>query len=665
MKKIKKTSNHINVSNNASKATPETIVNTTLNMNQQLVTNVANASDPLDGLNVLQAKEIIGMNTSKINFLFQKNLSIFIPLSGTTTANPITGDLIFNGNTTITRLKEAVNPMDAINFSQFKNFFSSNYIALSGTTTSSPITGDLFLDNTLVTGIRNASEDSEAVPLQQLEETTQSLLPLSGGTMTGPINMNSFNITNVPQATAPSDLVSLEQAQNTISKLFDECVPLTGTLPSYPVTGNIFLNNTLISQIPLATEPSQIISLENLNNVTNTLIPLNNPQLSGNINLSGHLITNISPATTDLEGVSLQQAEEKMSFLLPLSGGTMNANLDMGGNKISSVSNISLEDGDLVNLETLNQYVNAINPNYILLSGTIPEAPITGNLIFDSQHLITGIPNPTNDADAVNLETLNTTMNLKLPLSGGTLTGPINMNQNTLTNIAMNSTPNNSDAATLGYLNTLFSSQKYIPISGTLSGSPISGPLFFNNIATCTQIKDPENDSDAVNLQTLNTKANQYLSLSGGTLTGTLDMNQYQIINIPDPTENTDLINLSSLENSTSQLVPLSSSTPITMIGNINMNSYTFTNVPEATLPYDLVNFFQVKNTLSNLFKDFIPYSGNSNSNPITGNLELSNTLIKNIPNPTDDLDAVNLQTLNTKFQSLSSSFWRHYDRNT
>lgn len=192
MKKIKKTSNYINVSNNVSQATSETTINTTLNMNQQLVTNVANASDPLDGLNVLQAKEIIGMNISKKrSFLFQKDLSIFIPLSGTTTNNPITGDLIFNGNATITGLKEAVNPRDAINFSQFKNFFSSNYIALSGTTSSNPITGDLFLDNTLVTGIRNASEDSEAVPLQQLEETVQSLLPLSGGTMTGPINMNS------------------------------------------------------------------------------------------------------------------------------------------------------------------------------------------------------------------------------------------------------------------------------------------------------------------------------------------------------------------------------------------------------------------------------------------------------------------------------------------
>lgn len=650
MKKINKLKNSINNVDNFAKNSPETSINNVLDMNQQLIINVADASDPFDGLNLLQAKGIIG-TSSELKTSLNNDLSNFIPLSGTTAANPITGDVLFNSNSTVTGLKTASKPTDAVNFLQSKQFFSNKYVALSGTITSSPITGDLYLDNTLVTGIKNAVENSEAVPLQQLQEIEKSLLPLSGGTITGPINMSSHKITNVPETSSPIDLVSLGQAKEKITTLFANCVPLTGTLPNKLIIGNILLNNTLISQLPLATEPSQIISLANLNTVSETLVPLNNPKLSGNIDLSDHLITNVAAATANLEGVNLQQFTTETHSLLPLSGGTMSVDLDMGNNTISSLNNTSLQNDDLINLATLTQYISTSNPNYIPLSGTVKNTPITGSLVFDSKHLITDISDPITNADAVNLKTLQSTMQLKLLLNGGTLTGPLNMNNHSITNLSVDAVPKDSDAANLGYLKNLFSSQKYIPLSGTTAEEPITGPLFFNNSATCTQIKNPEKNLDAMNLQTLQTTASKYLSLSGGTLKGTLDMNNHQILNIPNPINNTDLVSLSYLKLFSSQLVPLSSSTPIIMKGSINMNSYTFTNVPQATLPSELVNFIQVKTTLSNLLKDFIPFSETPTGSLITGNLELNNTLIKNIAPPTQSTDAITLLSLQTKFQ--------------
>lgn len=77
-----------------------------------------------------------------------------------------------------------------------------------------------------------------------------------------------------------------------------------------------------------------------------------------------------------------------------------------------------------------------------------------------------------------------------LPISGGTMQGPVNMNNNAINNL---STPNvSTDAATKGYVDTV---------------------------------------------------ASGYLKLSGGTMTGTVSMNNNKITNIPSPINNGDAVN--------------------------------------------------------------------------------------------------------------------------
>ena len=126
----------------------------------------------------------------------------------------------------------------------------------------------------------------------------------------------------------------------------------------------------------------------------------------------------------------------------------------------------------------------------------------------------------------------------KLPLSGGTMTGPINMGSQKITNLG---TPSDSgDAVTKLYVDTELQALDsemgttlagYLQLKGgTMTGVMDMGGHYIQNL------KDPQSDNQAATkgyvdgqvegLQsTINSSLNNYLPLSGGTLTGALTLN--------------------------------------------------------------------------------------------------------------------------------------------
>ena len=183
-------------------------------------------------------------------------------------------------------------------------------------------------------------------------------------------------------------------------------------------------------------------------------------------------------------------------------------------------------------------------------------------------------------------------------------------------------------------------------------------------------VKTPINNDQGVNKSYADTK----LSLSGGLMTGNLDMNNDRIYNVAQPNgDNQPAAKLWS-EN---KFLDKSSGV---MAGSLNTSNNKITHLATATANGDAVDFeffnkytppgsrircnqFQVNNAaLVGLVQIGYEYSseaatiGWSNNkflqragtNSMTGDLNMANNKIMNVGDATNNKDAVNLQTLNT-----------------
>lgn len=159
--------------------------------------------------------------------------------------------------------------------------------------------------------------------------------------------------------------------------------------------------------------------------------------------------------------------------------------------------------------------------------------------------VITGLPSPNNDTDAVNkayvdsaVENIETTISGEyLPLSGGTMTGPIEMGNSKITGLA--APTDAADAVTKGYAD-----QKLSLAGGTMAGAINMGNKGINNLLY------PVADGDASNkkyvddqIATVEGSVSAALPLAGGTMQGNILMDNHKITGLPTPTENSDAVN--------------------------------------------------------------------------------------------------------------------------
>lgn len=92
-----------------------------------------------------------------------------------------------------------------------------DYVARTGDT----MTGNLTMSNgATVTGLPTPSGNADAVPKSFLTAQLAKYLALSGGTMTGAINMNSKKITNLPTPSAAKDAVTKDYVDSLLSGIF-------------------------------------------------------------------------------------------------------------------------------------------------------------------------------------------------------------------------------------------------------------------------------------------------------------------------------------------------------------------------------------------------------------------------------------------------------------
>jgi hypothetical protein len=180
----------------------------------------------------------------------------------------------------------------------------------------------------------------------------------------------------------------------------------------------------------------------------------------------------ITPAT--LQGKIDAQITPEISSKLPLAGGTMTGGINMSGNVIDDVY---ITNGG-------ESSFSQVNTDGLSDKSGIGEIYVNTQLNL-SDHKIINLAAPTNGEDAANKTYVDDNTSNKLPLAGGTMSGGINMDGNSV----------------YGAVNLAGQHLVVDTIEGNASGTVefTSSELDFLNTAKVTNLPAPTNGGDAAN----------------------------------------------------------------------------------------------------------------------------------------------------------------------
>lgn len=238
-----------------------------------------------------------------------------------------------------------------------------------------------------------------------------------------------------------------------------------------------------------------------------------------------------------------------------------------------------------------------------LSNRTLDQIPLAVADVNLNNHKIVNLANPINPLDAVNLQTM------QAAISGAT-GGLISSVTGTVNQITANTV---AGAVTLS-----------LPSDVIISTSLTAGNL----------------ELIGNTLQSNNTNGNIILNPNG---TGNVDVNNHRILNVTNPVGALDAVNLQTLNAAISGILIVGTTNQIT----VNTVSYISTiSLPASVIISTSLTAGNMQLTGNSLVSTNT--NGNITLNPNgTGNVDVNNHKIINLANPTNSLDAVNLQTLN------------------
>lgn len=180
-----------------------------------------------------------------------------------------------------------------------------------------------------------ARTEADAVLQEDVDNIKESYLPLAGGTMTGPINMNGQTIDSLPEPSEADHAVNKQYVDNADEKLEDaieERLPLTGGT----MKGAINMNGQSITNLADAANDGDAVSKKYMENALEDYLPTNGGTMNGAINMGDHTITNVADPVSGTDAANKEYTDNAItsavknvndavaSKYLPLAGGTMN-----------------------------------------------------------------------------------------------------------------------------------------------------------------------------------------------------------------------------------------------------------------------------------------------------------------------------------------------------
>ena len=524
----------------------------------------------------------------------------------------------------------------------------STKLSLSGGT----LQGDLNLSGHRIINIESPTSNNDVVnksyvdtQITNISDSISGYLPLSGGTMTGTINMGNHSITNVNNPTNTNDVANKSYVDTSISSLSNSLKSLYLPLSGGTLSGTLNLSNNRIMGVGTPTSNNDAVNKSYVDNYitgAGSTIAKNNltesrvvvSDTSGKINVSSVTTTELgylSGVTSSIQTQLNNKANSSHTHsYLPLSGGTMSGAINLGTNKLTNLATPT-SSTDATNKQYVDSQVATKQNTITGAASTIASSNLTSNrvTISDNSGKI-GISDITttelNYLDNVT-SNIQTQLNNKLSLSGGTMTGDINLGTHKITNLG---TPtSNTDAATKSYVDTAVAN-----VSGGVSGA--------------------------------------YLPLTGGTMSGEISMGNNKITNISTPTQNTDAVNKQYVDTQITSAQPNITGAASSIItsnltasralvsdtnGKVAVSAVTSTELGYLDGVTSNVQTQLNGKAATNHTHSYLPLSGGT----LSGALSLNNNKITNLATPTSNSDAVNKSYVDTAIAGVSGGITGAY----
>ena len=477
-----------------------------------------------------------------------------------------------------------------------------------------------------------------------IENIKADYLPLAGGTMTGPIDMNSQTIDSLPEPAEPDHAANKQYVDTGDAKLQEQ---VNAKLPKSggTMTGAIMMNNQAVTGLPTPANPTDAVTKEYADNLKSQMLPSSGGTMSGAINMGNNTITALGAPVGDTDATNKEYVDGAITSAiksaegdadakyLPLAGGTMKGPIAMRGQKITGTANPT-ENQDVATKAYVDGEIENAGGTYLPIAGGTMTGPIKG------------LENPTENDEAANkayvdaqVSGAGTTADGKyLALAGGTMTGPIAMGGKKITGAA--NPTENQDVATKEYVDGEIENAggTYLPIAGGTMTGPIKG------------LENPTENDEAANKAYVDAQVSgagttadgKYLALAGGTMTGPIAMGGKKITGAANPTENQDVATKEyvdgEISNTGRTYLPLAGGT---MTGPVEMGNNKITGLATPTENTDAATKAYVDD-LAQQSGNYLPIDGGT----MSGDIDMGNNSITSLNTPSDDAgnpsDAIN-----------------------
>lgn len=219
--------------------------------------------------------------------------------------------------------------------------------------------------------------------------------------------------------------------------------------------------------------------------------------MTGDLNMGTHKVTGLATPTGNTDAATKQYVDNATrGDYLPTSGGTMSGNIDMNGNTIQNVKD-PVNAQDAANKEYVDAIGEGVGKNFLPTAGGTMTGPIKFKQADENPAIYTVLNDTERSVSA-------TVLSLGASVSGGFT------NSDNFAFIRLSITSNGANTAKLELFG--WDGTEELPLG-------------------LTGVKDPSIDKDAANKKYVDDSVKGYLPITGGTMTGALNMGAYSILN--------------------------------------------------------------------------------------------------------------------------------------